>query len=54
MVSKVLMFHGNTELLLSGYWYDLSIDNNYPTKHNTLVLVVIPVRNKLVLVEVKT
>ena len=52
MVSKVLMFHENTELLPSSDCYDLYTGNNDPTKHITLVLVGIPVRNQPDLVEV--
>ena len=52
MVSKVLMFHENTELLPSGDSYDLSTGNNYPIENTTLVLVGITVRNQPELVEV--
>ena len=52
MVSKVLMFNENIELLPSGDCYDLSPGNNDPTKHTTLVLVRTPVRNQLGWVEV--
>ena len=52
MVSKVLMFHENTELLPSGDYYDLYTVNNDPTKHIMLVLVGIPIINQPNLVEV--
>ena len=52
MVSKVLMFHENTDLLPSGDLYDLYPGNTDPTKHITLVLVGIPVRDQPELVEV--
>ena len=52
MLSKVLMFHDNTELLPSGDWYDLSPGNNDPTKHITLLLVGSSIRNQLVWMEV--
>ena len=52
MVTKVLMFHENTELLPSGDRYDLSLGNNESTKHITPVLVGIPVRNQPDLVKV--
>ena len=52
MVSKVLMFHGNTERLSSGDWYDISTGNNDPTYHITLILVGVPVINQPELVEV--
>ena len=45
MVSKVLMFHENTELLPSVDCYDLYPGNNKPIEHITIVLVGIPVRN---------
>ena len=47
MLSKALMFHKNIELLPSGDCYDLSLNNNYPTEHTTLVLVCRPVINQL-------
>ena len=47
VVSEVLMFHENTELFPSGDSYDISPGNNEPTKHITLVLVVIPTINQL-------
>ena len=52
MVSKVLMFHKNIDLLPSGDFYDLYPGNNDPTKHITLFLVEVPVRNQPDLVEV--
>ena len=52
MVSKVLMFHENKELLPSVDWYDLYPGNNYPTEHITLVLVGIPFINQLGWVEI--
>ena len=50
MVSKVLMFHENEELLPSSDYYDLSPGNNYPTKNITLILSGVPVNNNLGLV----
>ena len=52
VVSKVLIFHENTELLPSGDCYDLSSGNNEPTENILLVLVGIPVRKQPELVEV--
>ena len=52
MVSEVLMFHKNIELLPFGDSYEISPSNNYPTKLITLVLVVIPVRTQLYWVKV--
>ena len=52
MVSKVLTFLVNIELIPSGDWYDLSTGNNYPTKHIALFLVGIPVIYQPDLVEV--
>ena len=52
VVSKVLMFHENIELLPSVYFYDLYPGNNYPNEHITLVLVGIPVINQPEWVEV--
>ena len=52
VVSEVLMFHDNTELLPSGDSYDLSPVNNDPIERITLVLVGIPVINQLGWVEV--
>ena len=52
MVSKVLMFHENTELLPSSECYDLSPGNNDPTETITVVLVWIPVINQHDVVEV--
>ena len=46
VVSKVLIFHENIELLPSGDFYDFSTGNNDPTEHITLVLVGIPVINQ--------
>ena len=51
MVSKVLMFHENKELLPSGDWYDLYRGNNDPTEQTTLVLVGVLVRSQLGWVE---
>ena len=51
MVSKVIMFHENTEILPYVDCFDLYPGNNEPTKHITLVLVGIPARNKLDRVE---
>ena len=51
MVSEVLMFHENIELLPSGDSYDISPGNNETTKHIKFYLVGIPTINKLVLVE---
>ena len=51
MVSKVIMFHENTELLPYVDCFDLYPGNNEPTKHITLVLVGIPTRNKSYWVE---
>ena len=51
MVSEVLMFHENTELLPSGNFYKISPGNNYTTKRITLVLVVITFRTQLYWVE---
>ena len=47
MVSGILMFHENTELLGSGDSYDLSLVNSYPTERIMLDLVGIPVINQL-------
>ena len=47
MVSKVLMFHENTELLPSGDCYDLYPGNSDPNERIALVFVGIPVRNQL-------
>ena len=46
MVSKVLMFHENTEQLPSVDFYDLYPGNNDPTYDIMLVLVRIPVLNQ--------
>ena len=46
MVSKVLMFHENTELLPSVDCYDLYPGNNDPTDQITLVLLGISVQNQ--------
>ena len=51
VVSKVLMFHENTEMSPSGESYDTSPGNNEPTKRTTLVIVGITIRNQLVWVE---
>ena len=51
MVSKVLKFHENTELLTSGDCYDLSPGNNDPIEDIMIFLVVIPIINQLGLVE---
>ena len=53
IVSKVLMFHENTELLSSCDCYELSLGDNYPTDNITLVLVGISVRNQPYWVEVE-
>ena len=47
MVSKLLMFHENIELLPLADCYELSTGNNESTKHITLVLVRISIINKL-------
>ena len=47
MVSEVLMFHENMELSPSGDSYDIYPGNNEPTQRIPLVLVVIPIINKL-------
>ena len=47
MVYKVRMFHENIELLSSSDSSDLSPGNNFPTDCITIVLVCIPVINKL-------
>ena len=47
MVSEVLMFDENIELFPSGYSYDIYPGNNEPTERIPLVLVVIPIINKL-------
>ena len=52
MVSKVLMFHENTELLPSGDCYDLSPGNNESTEHIMIVHVGKSFRNQPNLVEV--
>ena len=52
VVSKVLTFHENTELLPSSDSYEISQDNNDLTKRITLVLVGIPIRNQLGWIEV--
>ena len=52
MVSKVLMFHENTELLPSVDCYDLYLGNNETTNNITLVRFVIPVQNQHDWVEV--
>ena len=46
MVSKVLVFYENTDLLPSVDCYDLYLGNNYPTEHITLVLFGITIRNQ--------
>ena len=51
VVSKVLMFHENTELFPSSDSYDISPVNNDPTKRITLFLVGIPIINQLFWVE---
>ena len=51
IVPKALIFHENTELLPSGDCYDFYLSNIDPTKHITLFLVGIHVRNKLGWVE---
>ena len=52
VVSKVLTFHENTELLPSGDFYDLYTGNNDPTEHITIILVGITIINQPDLVEV--
>ena len=52
MVSEVLMFHENIELLTSDHSYDLSLGNIEPVKCITLVLVGVPVINHIGWVEV--
>ena len=47
MVSKVLIIHENMELFPSGDSYGISPDNIDTTERVTLVIVVIPIRNKL-------
>ena len=54
MVSKVLMFHENTDLIPSGGCCDLSPCNDDTFEHITLVLVGIHVSNKLGWVEAAT
>ena len=51
MVSEVLMFNENTELIPYGDSYDVSTGNNDPTMRSTLLLVGITVINQLGLVE---
>ena len=51
-VSKVLVFNEDIELFPSGNYYTISPGNNYPTKCIMLVLVGVPIRNKLGWVEV--
>ena len=53
MVSKVFMFHDNTELLPSGDFFELSTGNNNPTNFITIVLAGIPARNQLSWVKVE-
>ena len=53
VVSEVLLFLKNTELFPSGESYDVSPDNNDPTKCIMLVFVVIPIINQLGWVEVE-
>ena len=52
MVSKVLMFHENTELFPSGDSYEIYTGNNDPTERITLVLFGITIKNQLGWVEV--
>ena len=52
MVTKVLTFYENIELLPSGGFYDLSPGNNDPVENIMLALVGIPIRNQHGLVEV--
>ena len=47
MVSKVIMLHENTELLISSDYYKLSLGNNYLTQGITLILVEISNINQL-------
>ena len=53
MVSKVLMFHKNTELFPSGDSYNISLVNNDPNERITLFLVGIPIRNQFLWVEIE-
>ena len=52
MVSRVLMFHENVEIIPSVDYYDLYPCNYDPTEHITLLLVGIPVINQPDFVEV--
>ena len=52
MVFYVLMLHENTDMLPSGYSYDLSPGNIDTTERIMLVLVAITVMNQLGRVEV--
>ena len=52
MVSEVLIFHEDIELLYSGDSYDISLGNIDTAEWIILVLVVIPVRNKFSWVKV--
>ena len=47
MVSKVLIFNKNTELLPYGDSDDISPGNNYPTDFITVVLAGIPIINQI-------
>ena len=47
IVSKVVMFHENTELLPSGDSYGHSLGNIDPTDHITIILFGLPVINQL-------
>ena len=51
MVSKVLVFHENIDLLHSDECCDTSTGNSDPSEHIMLVLVGIPVSNQLGCVE---
>ena len=47
MVSEVIMFHKNTELLSFGDSYDLYLGNNGPTERITMFLVGMTIINQL-------
>ena len=48
MVSKVIIFYENTDMLPSGDSYDISPGNNYPTKLIAEVIFGIPIINQIV------
>ena len=52
IVSKVLMFHENTELLPYGDCYELSPGNNDPTEYIMIIIDGIPISKKHVWVDV--